>query len=344
MAEEVKTPLSPRKVLPQNKKKEKEKKILSFQELEQAEDNLAKVVKDGSNEKVTSGLGGLPHPTKGFTRKHSKHADEQLAKDIEHILHEDDIFAVEPEVAVPYSPSETPRPKTRNPKRWLAMEMDRIFDPESIDCSTLAEDHETVDGMSNATMSSSTGAAPRARNKTRRRKLKYMTIVESVSEETDSNASVISASLAPPLQNNLGTEKHQRAHSTRKKETTQEKAASEDRDQTLKGHLHTCKSLQPISSSSGSLPRHPKTRNPKRMSANNTQSSSPAASSSRTVIRPNQDSLRKPKHEPQKLAKDGFVRGASNVQMPSTAYSAPRTNSRNNIHKEIQRYVNPRRC
>ena len=48
MAEEVKTPLSPRKVLPQNKKKEKEKKILSFQELEQAEDNLAKVVKDGS--------------------------------------------------------------------------------------------------------------------------------------------------------------------------------------------------------------------------------------------------------------------------------------------------------
>ena len=175
-----------------------------------------------------------------------------------------------------------------------------------------------------------------------------MTIVESVSEETDSNASVISGGLAPPLQNNLslssGTEKHQRAQK-RKRETTQEKAASEDRDQTLKGHLHTCKSLQPISSSSGSLPRHPKTRNPKRMSANNTQSSSPAASSSRTVIRPNQDSLRKPKHEPQKLAKDGFVRDASNVQMASTAYTAPRTNSRNNSTKKSKdTSINPRKC
>ena len=123
-----------------------------------------------------------------------------------------------------------------------------------------------------------------------------------VSEETDSNLSVISASLASPLQNNFslcsGTEKHQRAHSARNKETTEDDAASEDRDQTLKGHLHT-----------GKLPRRPKTTNPKRVSPNNTQSSSPAASSPRTVIRPKQD---------------------SNIQMASTASSGPGTNSRNN--------------
>ena len=337
MIEEVKSPISPRKVSPK-------KKVL-FQEPEQADDNLAKDVEDGSNDNVTSRLGALPPPTKDYTRKHSKQADEKLAKDIEYILHEDDIFAVEPEVAIPYSPIEIPRPKTSNPRLSLAMEMDRIFDPESIDCSdqadgTLADDHETVEGASNATMSSTSAAAPRSRKKTRRRKSKYMTIVEDVTEETDSNASVTSTSSASLLQNDSssspGTEKHQRTHSTRSKESTEDKVASKDIDHTLKGDLRTGKSLQPISSSSGSLPRRPKTRNPKRMLANTTQSSSSAASSSRTVSRPNQDYLRKPGQAPRKLAKDGFVQGASKRQITSTACKAPRTNNRNNSTKKCK--------
>ena len=331
--EEVKSQRSSRKNYPKRK--------VSFQEPEQSDDNLAQDEQDGSSGKVTLQLGALPP----LVRNHSKQADEQLAKDIEYILHEDDIFAVEPEVvAITSSPSELPRPKTSNPRLSLAMEMDRIFDPASIDFSdqadgTLAEDHEAVVGVSNTTMSPSFGVSPCPRKKTRRRKSKYMTIVEDVAEETDSNASVTSTSLASPLQNDFslssGTEKHQRTHCTRSKEITEDKAATKDRDHTLKEHLHPGKSLQPISSSSGSLPRRPKTRNPKRMLANNSQSSSSAACSSRAGSRLKQDYIRKPSQAPSRSAKDGgFVQGAtSNVQMAPTACAAPRTHSRNNSTK-----------
>lgn len=328
-AEEVKSQISSDKFSPK-------KKNVSFQEPEQTDDNEAQDEEDGSSRKVSFGLDALPP----LARKHSKQSDEQLAKDIEYILHEDDIFAVKPEVvAITSSPSELPRPKTSNPRLTLAMEMDKIFDPASIDCSdqaddTLAEDHETVNGVSNTTISPSFGASPRPRKKTRRRKSKYMTVVEDVTGESDSNASVISTSSASPSQNDFssssGTEKHQRTHSTRSKETTEDETASKDRDHTLKGHLETEKSLEPISSSSGSLPRRPKTRNPKRMLANHIQSSASAASSSRALSRPKQDSLRKPRQAPYKSAKDGFVHGASNVQMASTACAAPRTNNSNN--------------
>ena len=332
--EEVKSQRSSRKNSP--------KKKVSFQEPEQSDDNLAQDEQDGSSGKVTLQLGALPP----LVRKHSKQADEQLAKDIEYILHEDDIFAVEPEVvAITSSPSELPRPKTSNPRLSLAMEMDRIFDPASIDFSdqadgTLADDHETVVGVSNATMSPSFVVSPCPRKKTRRRKSKYMTIVEDVAEETDSNASVTSTSSASPLQNDFslssGTENHQRTHCARSKETTEDKAATTVKDYTLKGHLHPGKSLQPISSSSGSLPRRPKTRNPKRMLANNSQSSSSAACSSRAGSRLKQDYLRKPSQAPSRSAKDGgFVQGAtSNVQMAPTACAAPRTHSRNNSTKK----------
>lgn len=307
------------------------KKKVSFPETEYTDDNVEKDVEDGLSGRVTSGLGALPPPTNSFARKHSKQADEKLAKDIEYILHEDDIFAVKPEdVAITSSPSELPRPRTSNPRLSLAMEMDRIFDPESIDCSdqadgTLVEDHETADFVSNAMLVSSSGAAPRPRKKTRRKKAKYMTILEDAAEETDSNASVTSTSSVSPLQNDLssraGTEKHEITHSTRSIETTEDETASKDR--------HTGKSLQQISSSSGSLPRRPKTRNPKRMLANNTQSSS-AASSFRAMSRPKHDSLRKLRQASYKSAKDGFVYGASNLEMASTAGAAPLTNSRTN--------------
>ena len=326
--EEVKSEVSSRKVSPRKK--------VSFQESEQTDGNLAQNEQYDSSGKVTSGLGALPP----LARKHCNQADEQLAKDIEYILHEDDIFAVEPEVVtVTSSPSELPRPKTSNPRLSLAMEMDRIFDPASIDCSDQAEDHETANVVSNPTMVSSSGASPRPKKRTRRRKPKYMTIVEDVAEETDSNASVTSTGSASPLQNDfsssLGTEKHQKTHSTRSKETTEDKTVSKDIDHTLKGHLHTGKQLQPISSTSGSLSRRPKTRNPKRMLANSTQSSSSAAASSRAVSHPKQGSLRKPRQAPyNKSAKDGFVHGASNVQLQSRACTAPRSNSRTNSTKK----------
>ena len=324
--------------------KDSSSKKVSFQELGCTDDNVVKDVEDGSSGKVTSGLGALPPPTNDFARKHSKQADEQLAKDIEYILHEDDIFAVEPEVvAITSSPSELPRPKTSNPRLSLAMDMDRIFDPESIDCSdqadgSLAEDHETTDLVSNATMVSSSGVATRPRKKTRRKKSKYMAILEDAREETDSNASVTTTSSVSPLQNDLSSsasaEKREITHSTRSKEATEDEPASKDRMRTLKGHVETGKLLQPISSSSGLLPRRPKTRNPKRMLANNTQSSSSVASSSRTVPRQRQDSLRKLRQASYKPAKDGFVHSASNVQMASTACAAPCTNSRNNSTKK----------
>ena len=324
--------------------KDSSSKTVSFQELGCTDDNVVKDVEDGSSGKVTSGLGALPPPTQDFARKHSKQADEQLAKDIEYILHEDDIFAVEPEVvAITSSPSELPRPKTSNPRLSLAMDMDRIFDPASIDCSdqadgSLAEDYETADFVSNATMVSSSVAGTRPRKKTRKKKAKYMTILEDAGEETDSNASVTTTSSVSPLENDLsssaGAEKHQITHSTSSKETTDDEPASKDRMHTLKGYMHTGKLLQPISSSSGLLPRRPKTRNPKRMLANNTQSSSSVASSSRAVPRQRQDSLRKLRQASYKPAKDGFVHSASNVQMASTACAAPCTNSRNNSTKK----------
>ena len=331
-AEEVKSQISSDKVSP--------KKKVSFQEPEQTDDNLTQDVQDGASGKVTLDLRALPP----LARKHSIQADEQLAKDIEYILHEDDIFAVEPEVvAITSSPSELSRPKTSNPKLLLAMEMDRIFDPASIDCSdqadgTLAEDHETAHGVSNATMSPSYGASPRPRKKTRRRKSKYMTIVEDVAGEIDSSASVTSTSSASPLQSDfssaLDTEKHRRTHSTRSKETTEDETASKNRDHTSKGDLHSGKSLQPISSSSRPLPRRPKTRNPKRTIANNTQHSSSTATSSRAGSRIKQDSLRKPRQEHYKPAKDGSLQGASNVQMAQTACAGPRINSKNNSTKK----------
>ena len=324
--------------------KDSSEKKVPFQEPGYTDDNVINDVEDGSSGKVTSGLGALPPPTKDFVRKHSKQADEQLAKDIEYILHEDDIFAVEPEVvAITSSPSELPRPKTSNPRLSLAMEMDRIFDPASIDCSdqadgTLEEDHEKADFVSNATMVSNSGVAPRPRKKPRRKKSKYMAILEDAGEETDSSASVTTTSSVSPLQNDssssAGAEKHQITHSTRSKETTEDEPASKDRMHTLKGHSHNGKLLQPISSSSGLLLRRPKTRNPKRMLANSTQSSSSAASSPRAVSCQRQDSLRKVRQASYKSAKDGLVHSASNVQMALTACAAPCTNSGNNSTKK----------
>ena len=336
--EEVKSQISSPKV--------SSKKNVSFQEAEYTDDNVVKDVEDGSSGKVTSSLGTLPSPTKNFARKQSKQADEQLAKDIEYILHEDDIFAVEPEVvAITSSPSELLRPKTSNPRLSLAMDMDRIFDPESIDCSdqadsTLAEDHKTADFVSTATMVSGSGAAPRPRKKTRTKKSKYMTILEDAGEETDSNASVTSTSSVSPLQNDLssraGTEKHQITHSTRSIETTEDETTLKDTEHTL----HAGKSLHPISSISGSLPRRPKTRNPKRMLANNTQSSLSTASCSRALSRPKQDSLWKLRQASYKSAKDGFVYSASNAQMASTVCAAPRSKSRNNSTKSSKDTLN----
>ena len=336
--EEVKSQISSPKV--------SSKKNVSFQEPEYTDDNVVKDVEDGSSGKVTSGLGTLPSPTKNFARKQSKQADEQLAKDIEYILHEDDIFAVEPEVvAITSSPSELLRPKTSNPRLSLAMDMDRIFDPESIDCSdqadsTLAEHHKTADFVLTATMVSGSGAAPRPRKKTRRKKSKYVTILEDAGEETDSNASVTSTSSVSPLQNDLssraGTEKHQITHSTRSIETTEDETTLKDTEHTL----HAGKSLHPISSIPGSFPRRPKTRNPKRMLANNTQSSLSAASCSRAVSRPKQDSLRKLRQASYKSSKDGFVYSASNAQMASTVCAAPRSKSRNNSTKSSKDTLN----
>ena len=127
------------------------KKKVSFQEPSQEDDDLAKNVKyilDGddiakdvpnANGNISLNLGALPPPKKDFTRKHSKQADDQLAKDIAYILN-DDIFAVETDDPISSSPSEIPRPKTSNPKLSLAMDMDKIFDPESIVSSNQADD------------------------------------------------------------------------------------------------------------------------------------------------------------------------------------------------------------
>ncbi|XP_078345405.1 uncharacterized protein LOC144630920 [Oculina patagonica] len=133
------------------------RKKVSFQELDQEDDNLAKEIKyileDDVGEVVPNAknslsLCKLPPPKKDLTRKHSKQADDQLAKDIAEIL-SDYIFAVEPDVPIPCSPSEIPRPKTSNPKLLLAMDMDRLLNPESIDSSNqadekLAEDIEFI--------------------------------------------------------------------------------------------------------------------------------------------------------------------------------------------------------
>ncbi|XP_078344093.1 uncharacterized protein LOC144629750 [Oculina patagonica] len=121
------------------------RKKVSFQELD---DNLAKEITDiiegdvadvVPNTKNLSSLCTLPPPKKDLTRKHSKQADDQLAKDIAEIL-SDDIFAVEPDIPTSSNPSEIPRPKTSNPKLLLAMDMDRLFAPDSIVSSDQADD------------------------------------------------------------------------------------------------------------------------------------------------------------------------------------------------------------
>ncbi|KAL9958996.1 hypothetical protein ACROYT_G036077 [Oculina patagonica] len=114
----------------------------------QEDDNLAKEIKynieddvgeEVPNAKNSLSLCTLPPPKKDLTRKHSKQADDQLARDIAEIL-SDDIFAVEQDVPTPCNPSEIPRPKTSNPKLLLAMDMDRLFNPDSIDSSDQADD------------------------------------------------------------------------------------------------------------------------------------------------------------------------------------------------------------
>ena len=270
----------------------------------------------------------IQRPKENSTMQKEMTDADQLAADIEYIL-SDDIPANESNGQ--NSAGKVPPPKQRQrPKETSTMQKEMTEEEK------LAADIEYIlnDDIpaTESNGQNSTGKVPRTKKKQRPKEnstmqkemteeeklaaiieyimnddipaseLTDMTIVEGVSEETDSNASVTSAILASPLQNNFslssGTEKHQRAHSARNKETTEDEEASEDRDQTVKGHLHT-----------GKLPRRPKTRNPKRMSANNTQSSLPAASTSRIVIRPKQD---------------------SNIQMASTASSGPRTNSRSN--------------
>ncbi|XP_078344092.1 uncharacterized protein LOC144629749 [Oculina patagonica] len=129
------------------------RKKVSFQELDQEDDNLAKEIKYiledyvdevVPNAKNSLSLCKLPPPKKDLTRKHSKQADDQLAKDIAEIL-SDDIFAVEQDVPTPSNPSEIPRPKTSNPKLLLAMDMDRLLNPESIDSLNQADDNLAED-------------------------------------------------------------------------------------------------------------------------------------------------------------------------------------------------------
>ncbi|XP_078344090.1 uncharacterized protein LOC144629747 [Oculina patagonica] len=129
------------------------RKKVSFQELDQEDDNLAKEIKYilendvdevVPNAKNSLSLCKLPPPKKDLTRKHSKQADDQLAKDIAEIL-SDDIFAVEQDIPTPSNPREIPRPKTSNPKLLLAMDMDRLLNPESIDSLNQADDNLAED-------------------------------------------------------------------------------------------------------------------------------------------------------------------------------------------------------
>ena len=125
-----------------------QKKPVSFQETNEADDKLAKdieyilnddIVEVACNEKMSSSLGALPSPKKiTFTEKHC--TQDELEKDIQYILN-DDISADESnDDEVFSSPSEIPRPKTSNPKLTLAMDMDRIFDPEPTASPSQADD------------------------------------------------------------------------------------------------------------------------------------------------------------------------------------------------------------
>ena len=98
-------------------------------------------VEDVSNGKFSSGLSALPPPEKeGFTRKHCKRADDQLAKDIQYILNDDVLTADSNDDAYSSSPDEIPRPKTSNTKLTSAMDLDRTFDPASVASSNHADD------------------------------------------------------------------------------------------------------------------------------------------------------------------------------------------------------------
>ena len=249
----------------------------------------------------------------------SNRADDKLDEDIEYILNDlVDVSSNGPALLKSGAARRLKKQPLRTPKQ---------ADGELLTANGKSLNDETAQGASSEPLSSSPGAALHLRKTTPMRKPKYTVTAEKVVEETDSSkasknsSSTVSSRLEGDFSSSPGTAKHPKAHSTRTKEDTEDKAFSKEIDDILKVDLNTAESVQPIASS---LPRR-KTRNPKLKLATNMskpQGSSPAAPSSRAVLHPKQEFSPKPRH----ATEDGSIQCASNGQILSSARAAPRTN------------------
>ena len=141
----------------------------------------------------------------------------------------------------------------------LAMDMDKIFDPASTTTANQEEDIKTVQAASNETTSSRPGAAPRPRKKTRTRKSRSMTITEKGAEDTDSKSSITLTNTVmlsrSDFSSGSGKAKHDRQHSTRKKENMGDKAVSKETGNTIKEDHHVAETNEPIPCTTNLLPR-----------------------------------------------------------------------------------------
>ena len=240
----------------------------------------------------------------------SDRADDKLEEDIEYILNDDlvDVSSNGPALLKSGAARRLKKQSLRTPKQ---------ADGELLTANGKSLNDETVQGASSEPLSSRPGAAQHLRKKTPMRKPKY--IAEKVADETDSKASKnssspVSSRLESDFSSSPGTAKHPRAHSTRTKEDTEDKAFSKEIDDILKVDLNSAESVQPIASS---LPKLTLA-----MNKSKTQGSSPAASRSRAAPHPKQEFSPKPRH----ATEDGSIQCASSGQILSSARAAPRTN------------------
>ena len=150
----------------------------------------------------------------------------------------------------------------------LAMDMDKIFDSAPITPTNQEKDMETVKAASSETISPSSRAAQRPRQKTPTRTPKHTTIAEEVAEDTDSKSSITSTSRVSLSQSDFSssssTAEYQRQHCTRKKESMVDKAATKDTNNTIKEDYDIAETNGPIPCTISPLPRL-KTSKPNRV-------------------------------------------------------------------------------